>query len=443
MKTLLRIVAIIALLSVAIAASFLSYDFYIARNAFPARTFVGQIDVSRLTQEAAYEKIKGLSLAKIFTPLFTLEAESTSFSFAPQDIGFELYYKKSVANAFQLTHKDGYFKNLKKRLSRGEIYAPLFLSIKKTRFKSVLDILKEQVQTSPQSAGFALYEKTGEYHIEPEEIGREINYSKTFDNLKATVQKGGTKVPIAINYTYPKIREKDLRELPPIKLMSEYTTKYGSHDSPNRIHNIKLIASWADGTLLMPGDEFSVVKLIGEVTPAKGFKEAYVIIGGELVPQLGGGACQIATTLYNTVALADLEVLQRRNHSFYFSIYPLGRDAGIYPGQLDMRFVNNTKHPILIKTTATNKQLSFRIYGQELEKKVFISAASILGRDSSGQYVPMTLKQVISKGVPFKTFVTRQVKDKQGALLEKETISSFYRLYGDGRNVPVRRREAR
>ncbi|MBU0501679.1 MAG: hypothetical protein KJ811_00335, partial [Candidatus Margulisbacteria bacterium] len=80
---------------------------------------------------------------------------------------------------------------------------------------------------------------------------------------------------------------------------------------------------------------------------------------------------------------------------------------------------------------------------QELEKKVFISAASILGRDSSGQYVPMTLKQVISKGVPFKTFVTRQVKDKQGALLEKETISSFYRLYGDGRNVPVRRREAR
>ena len=441
MKTLLKIVAIIALLSVLSVAGLISYDFFKVQKAFPVRTFIGKAEVSNLTKEEAIAKLKAMPLSEIYTPLITLEAEGALFSFKPEQLGLSLIEEKAVNNAFSITHRGSYFRRLRERILYGETIAPLMLGFSSRHFGSILSVLKQGIETNPQNASMALYEDTGEYNIEPEEIGRKINIKETYKNFAKAIRAGTPLIPIEIEYTYPKIREKPLRENPPVNLLAEYTTKYGSHDSPNRIHNIKLIASWADGALLMPGETFSAVDLIGVVSPSKGFREAYVIVGGELVPQLGGGACQVATTLYNTAMLADLKIIKRRNHSFYFSIYPLGRDAGIYPGQLDMVFENNTGYPVLIKTTATNKKLAFRIYGQPNGKKVAFSGASIVGRNSKGKYVPMTLKQVIRYNTSFKTFVNRTVKDGSGKVIDKETITSFYRLYGDGTNVPIRRRE--
>jgi vancomycin resistance protein YoaR len=157
----------------------------------------------------------------------------------------------------------------------------------------------------------------------------------------------------------------------------------------------------------------------------------------------GGGTCQIGTTLYNTVALADLKILQRRNHSFYFNIYPLGRDATVYPPQVDFKFKNDSGYPILIKAVATNKRLSFRIYGTPTSKKVEFSSAAVKGRNQSGKFVPMTLKQVIDLDVPFKTLVTRTVYDKDGNKIKEEEINSYYKLYGEKENVPIARPEPR
>jgi vancomycin resistance protein YoaR len=262
------------------------------------------------------------------------------------------------------------------------------------------------------------------------------------DVFKKDLFDAKTSIPLVIQYEYPGVREKDLRPNPPVYRLAAYTTYYGRHDSPNRIHNIKLVASWINNTLLMPGDIFSVVEAIGDVTKERGFKEAYVIMGGELVPLLGGGSCQIATTLYNSVMLADLKVVQRRNHSFYFNIYPLGRDAGVYPGQLDFRFQNDTPYPILIKTVATNLRLSFRIYGTPNHKTVKFSEATVYGLSKSG-YQPMSLGTVIRWDIPFKTAVTKTVYDEAGNILKEEVITSSYKLYGEKTNVPIRRPESR
>jgi len=161
------------------------------------------------------------------------------------------------------------------------------------------------------------------------------------------------------------------------------------------------------------------------------------------VPQLGGGTCQIGTTLFNSVSLADLEILSRRNHSFYFNIYPLGRDATVYPGQVDFKFRNNTGHPILIKAVATNKKLSFRIYGTPTGKKVDFSPPSIFLMGEDGVFHPASLRQVIDSDSPFRTTVTRTVKDAQGNILKEETIRSYYKLYGEKTNVPIKRPEPR
>jgi len=439
MQTLLKIVTIIAAISVLLATSILVFDFVKIQKAFPARTFVGRLEITGLTRASAVEKLKKTSLNNVYTPLFTLEAEGRSFSFTPEELGIYLAEDKTIDYAFSLTHAGSYFKRLRERLLYGETIAPLMLGLNKEQFNNILSALKSSIETSPQNAGFELHEDTGEYNIEPEEIGRKVNISATYKKFEEAVKSGTAFIPIAIDYTYPKVREKPIRDNPPINLLAEYTTVYGSHDSPNRIHNIKLIASWADGMLLLPGDKFSAVDLIGVVSPDKGFKEAYVISGGVLIPQLGGGACQVATTLYNTVLRADLKVNQRRNHSFYFSIYPLGLDAGVYPGQLDMKFENDSGYPLLIKTIATNKKLTFKLYGTPSGKKVAFSSVSILGSDGKVK----TLKQVIHSSSSFKTFVTRTVTDAEGKEIKKETISSFYRLYGDGTNVPIKKRESR
>lgn len=443
MRTFLKIIGVCAFSSALLSMSFVSYDYIKTRKAFPAKTFIGRIDVSGLNQDEAAAKLKSFPLSRVFTKLITMETDVARFSFPPEKLGIYILYRETVKNAFKLTHKDNYFKELQERITKGEYFTPLILGIDKDQLKAVLEALAPKVYSIPKDASITYYEDTGGYNIEAEDVGRELNIAKSIDALKGALYKGKKIVPLGIDYTSPRITEKELRAAPPAYRLGAYTTYYGSHDSPNRIHNIKLVASWIDGTLLLPGDTFSVAEALGEVTEEKGFKQAFVIVGGELVPLLGGGSCQIATTLYNTVAIADLKVLERRNHSFYFNIYPLGRDAGVYPGQLDFRFENDSSYPILIKTIATNKKLSFRIYGTSSGKEVNFSAAKILGKGSSGGYAPMSLKQVIDRDIPFKTSIKRTVFDEEGNLIKEEKIDSFYKLYGDKENVPIRRPEPR
>lgn len=442
MNKLLKIFGFLALCSTLVAAGFLAVDYLRNLERFPPQNFIGQIDVSGLTQEEAIQKLKSLTVSQIFSPLVTFEAEKFTFSFSPEAVGISVDLQETVSQAFAATHKEGYLKELKERLKKEKIVHSLILKVDEKQLKLIIETLAEEIRTTPRDASFVFYEETGGYHIEAEELGREVNVPETVLSTKNFLAQAKSAFPIIIRYQHPLITEKELRAHPPVSRLSAYTTYYGRHDSPNRIHNIKLMASWVDGTLLMPEEEFSLVSAIGEFTPERGFKEAFVIYGGVLTPMLGGGGCQIGTTLYNAAALADLEILQRRNHSFYFNIYPLGRDATIYPGQVDLKFKNNTGHPILIKAVATNKRLSFRIYGTPTGKTVKFSAPSVYMLTSSG-YRPASVREVLAADAPFKTFVTRTVFDAEGNKIKEETITSFYKLYGEKTNVPIARPEPR
>ena len=443
MRKLLKIVGIFAVASVFFTASLVTYDFLKTRGVFPSKTYIGRVEVSSLTLEEAVNKLKSVPPEQAFTPLITLEVEAIPYAYAPSKLGIFILPEESAKRAFEMTHKENLVEDLRGRVGRDEVFAPLVMGIDETKLNDVLTQISKEVRSTPKDASIIYYEETGGYNIEADDPGRELNIEKSAAAFKEAFYRGERSIPVVIDYAYARITEKDLRAHPPVYRLSAYTTYYGKHDSPNRIHNIRLIASWIDGVLLMPGDTFSVADALGDVTPEKGFKEAFVIVGGELVPLLGGGSCQIATTLYNAAAIADLKVLQRRNHSFYFNIYPLGRDAGVYPGQLDFKFENDTSYPILIKAVATNIRLSFRLYGTPSGKKVEFSSPSVLGKSESGEFVPMALKQVIDQDIPFKTMVTRTVYDKEGNKIKEEIIRSLYKLYGEKENVPIKRPEPR
>jgi vancomycin resistance protein YoaR len=442
LKTLFRVLFFLAVVSLLVTVGLVAFDYFQAQEKFPYETFVGEVNVSGLDQAEAYEKLTRLKMADVFSSVVTFEADNQVFAFSPEAVGINIDYEKTIRQAFALTHQKNYLKELKERLAKGPIRNSLVFSLNEEKLASILESLAAEVNSTSRDATVVLYEETGGYNIEPEDSGREVNLKQSLDLFRSGLAEGRASFPLKISYTRPRVTERLLRASPPVHRLAAYTTYYGKHDSPNRIHNIKLIASWLEGTLLLSGETFSLNSIIGDVTPERGFKEAYTIIGGELVPSLGGGACQIATTLYNAVSLADIKVLQRRNHSFYFNIYPLGRDATVYPGQLDFKFVNDTGHPVLIKTVATNRRLSFRLYGTPNGKTVKFTPPTVEIKADNG-YRPSTVREVLAADSPFKTSVTRSIYDAAGKRLRQEIIHSYYKLYGEKSNVPIARPESR
>ena len=143
--------------------------------------------------------------------------------------------------------------------------------------------------------------------------------------------------------------------------------------SSNRIHNIHLMAEYIDGTLIRPGETFSFNGSVGPRTAERGFREGQMIIGSLLVPSIGGGVCQTATTLFNNAFELGLPILARQNHSFYISHYPMGRDAAVSWGGPDFAFRNDLKTGILITTSYTNDTLTFSFWGSDPKRRIVSS----------------------------------------------------------------------
>lgn len=144
--------------------------------------------------------------------------------------------------------------------------------------------------------------------------------------------------------------------------LATYTTKYKESEK-NRTVNVKQAAKNINGTILMPGQEFSFNKTVGERTTANGFKVATVYSANQLAQGIGGGICQVSSTLYNSVLLADLNIVERKNHQLTVAYVPLGQDATVAYGSIDFRFTNSRTQPIKIEAEGKNGVLTISILG--------------------------------------------------------------------------------
>jgi vancomycin resistance protein YoaR len=232
------------------------------------------------------------------------------------------------------------------------------------------------------------------------------------------------------------------------KLVS-YTTQMGDSSS-NRIHNVHLMADFIDGTVIAPGEEFSFNRVVGPRTAERGFLEGQEIIGSLVLPSIGGGVCQTATTLFNDAFEAGLPILARINHNLYLAHYPLGRDATVAWGGPDFRFRNDLRHGILIKTSYTDQTLTFTFYGTPEGRRVVSHTSKQTNWTKPGMSyavdprAPRGSKKVV-KGtgeLGFDVTVTRTVYDAGGKRLRHDVFKSHYipdsdtTVYGPGRTPP-------
>jgi vancomycin resistance protein YoaR len=215
-------------------------------------------------------------------------------------------------------------------------------------------------------------------------------------------------------------------------IVSSYTTDYGG--IPNRIHNVQLVAHLIDGTVIAPGATFSFNETTGARTADKGFLEAPVIVNGELTTGLGGGVCQVSTTVFNAAFEAGLKITERTNHALYISHYPQGRDATVDYPSVDLKFVNDTAHWLLLRTFVGSYSLTVNLYGTPVHRRVESSTSPLVttGVIPVKKTVDPSLqpgeKVVDDAGVPpMSTSVTRDVYDADGKLLYHDVWYSSYR----------------
>jgi vancomycin resistance protein YoaR len=219
--------------------------------------------------------------------------------------------------------------------------------------------------------------------------------------------------------------------------------------SSNRIHNVQLMAQYIDGTVIEPGDTFSFNDRVGPRTVERGFREGQMIIGSLLLPSIGGGVCQTATTLFNNAFELGLPIVERHNHSFYISHYPMGRDATVSWGGPDFVFKNDLETGILIKTRHTSSTLTFSFYGTDPRRRVVASTSERTNWRSPqttyalDPYAPRGSVRTVagSNQAGFDVTVTRKVYER-GKLLRQDATASKYiavgptAIYGPGRSIP-------
>jgi vancomycin resistance protein YoaR len=215
-------------------------------------------------------------------------------------------------------------------------------------------------------------------------------------------------------------------------LVAGYETVYGG--DPNRIHNVQLVSHLIDGHVIAPGATFSFNEATGARTAAKGFLQAPVIINGELQTGLGGGVCQVSTTVFNAAYEAGLPITERTNHALYISHYPQGRDATVDFPDVDLRFVNDTGHWLLLRTWVGPSSLTVALYGTPLHRRVVSDVRPLVVVSSPPvKKVPdpslaAGQKVVQDAGDPArKTSVRRRVYSASGKLLSDTVFYSSYR----------------
>jgi vancomycin resistance protein YoaR len=290
--------------------------------------------------------------------------------------------------------------------------------------------LAERVNRAPRDATFAV--TVGGIRIVPSKKGLALDVAATARALeRAAFAPTNRRAELVVHTAQPERTTAEARTMGIEGVVASYTTTYGG--TPGRLHNVQLVADLIDNALISPGQTFSFNATTGDRNADKGFQEAPVIINGELQNGIGGGVCQVSTTVFNAAFDAGLPIVDRTNHALYIDHYPLGRDATVNYPDLDLKFRNDTGRWLLLRTFVGSGSLTVNLYGTPQNRRIETETAPL---EVTGDVPTKAIKdpallrgkQVVeqSGSPPRKTSVRRIVYDAGGKLLYDTTWRSYY-----------------
>ena len=299
-----------------------------------------------------------------------------------------------------------------------------------------------------------IYKESQDAHItqNPTQVHAHVNgvdFAITIDEAKNIIKEEKEEYIIPLKITIPNKTLEDLGEEAFPDKLSEFTTRYDASNK-NRSTNLGLASEKINGTIVLPGETFSYNKIVGERTIAKGYKEAAVYYDGKVVQGIGGGICQISSTLYNTVLYANLEITSRSNHRFLTSYVSEGRDATVSWGTIDFCFENTRSYPIKIQSSVQNGLVRIGIYGIKEENEYEVELQTKILED-----IPYTINYIDDKTLDEGTEIIEQYGSNGGksetykilkqngqiiskTLLSTDTYSSLERIIRRGTKKVVK-----
>ena len=368
MKKFLNIICLTA----AFTLLFLHTDFSVSAKALDedvieSGIYIGDVDVSGLTASEAMQKVTEY-MDTIGEKKLTLNAmNNNTVVISMNDLEINWINTEIVQDAVKIA-KDGNLVaryKVKKDLEHENLVIPMEYEVEKDAALKIISDKCKKYNVSAEDA--TLTREDGEFVIVPGQVGVVIDEEASADAIVSFVSDGwdgqDASIDLVVDTDEPRGSEEELAKVK--DLLGSFTTDYSTSGS-NRSGNVANGCSLINGSLLYPGDTFSVYEAVSPFTADNGYYMAGSYLNGLVVESLGGGICQVSTTLYNAVLRAELTVKDRYNHSMIVTYVDPSADAAISGTTKDLKFVNSTDYPIYIEGyTTPDKHITFTIYGVE------------------------------------------------------------------------------
>lgn len=387
-------------------------------------------------REALKALLFTLHATKLTVPMVNadpaIEAEDSEYAVAQAE--------KMIAAAVTLRHGDNSWKLTGEQIAaymdfsaekrNGVATLVPYLSAKK--MEPFFDKIATTVNRKPTNASF---KGDGEQAwVVPAASGRTLEREKTAESLtEATLKTSGRVADVVVKTTEPDLTTKEAEAMGITEKLASYTTKW--EGTPDRQTNVRITTQYASNVVLAPGEIYDFDKQIGPRTEERGYKMAPGIIAGALEDQLGGGICQVATTLFNAAFEAGLDIVERKNHSLYIAHYPKGRDATVSADGPNLRFKNDTNHHILVRGASDGINTTFVIYGTDEGRSVksetgdfydVVEMTTVTYPYSKLGTGTTEIKTAGQTGQAIK--VVRTVKNADGKVIHEDTFVSTWKM---------------
>lgn len=390
-------------------------------------TYVNDIDVGGLSQEQAKEKLnKAYGLNNI-----NLNYSDSKWSLDTDEINISYNINGTIQSAYNINRDENFFKNMSDTLQsyfgkNNNIVIEVNYSDEKLN-KYLKEIAKE-IDVQVQDAKISI--SGSDISVKEEQNGLRLNIDKTIKTILEELKVGNGDIEINVDVVEPKITKEQLEEVD--TLLGSHSTKFKS-SVVGRTTNIKLATDRTSDVLLMPGETFSYNEHTGERTVSNGYKNAPVIVQGVMQEGVGGGVCQVSTTLYNAVLYSGLELVNVKNHSIPSSYAEKGRDATVTDGGIDFVFKNNYDHPVYIKNYVSGNYVTCQIYGSSKNKQNIQISTSLDGVSTApikkveDPTLPKGEEKELESGRNAYTVSTYRIyKDSNGKVTKKVKVATSY-----------------
>lgn len=326
------------------------------------------IELGGLTEEGAGQKLESLR-DEFLASGVTLVLDEHTWRLTRGDLGFQLDSAENIGLALMVGRSGPAWQRAREIWQAFYFKAdlPLRVTLDRDRAKSVLQTLAGDLYDPPQNARLVV-NNAYQVSIVEGKPGKAIDLDASVNALAQKIYPFNEVMMLHLADQQPQVTTRDVEDMKVTGLLAAYTT-YFDASNVNRTYNINVAADALDNNLVKPGDVFSFNRIVGPRSQEAGYKEALIIEQNKFIPGIGGGVCQVSSTFYNSVLLAGLDVVERSNHSLPVAYVPLGRDATVVYGLIDLKFRNNTGGYLYIKTRAGGGALTIAVLGDTDEKK--------------------------------------------------------------------------